>query len=719
MIAQAPGVTAASTTSPLEAFSGTITRTKTGPLYTAGLAVVAFAMVLLPLIYVALIVLTAWGVYLHLKYDAWIVAGGSSGWLFRLIFYLGPAVAGGILIFFMVKPFFAKRAKSADPITLDPTQEPLLFAFVGKICALVGAPTPRRIDVDCQVNASASLRRGLWSRDLVLTIGLPLASGVDMRQFAGVLAHEFGHFAQGAGMRLTYIIRNISFWFARVVYERDKWDVQLEESARTADWRLSIVLQLARGCVWVSRRILWVLMHAGNAISCFMLRQMEYDADSYEAKVAGSEAFELTAHRLQTLNVATQAAYEEVRQNWASRRLPGNLPLLIGYKASVMPEEVRQKLSSSSAAAKTGWFDTHPCDADRIRAARRLNQPGVFLLPDPAERLFSNFAELSETVTRHQYEHGFGLEFKEENLMPSEEILRESAANAEAEAMVKKFYGRVDISAHPLLTAAELPPISDHDAVVAEWERAKESSEALREEAEKMSAERQELQGRLVNLISAQHLAKARFKLEPQEFGLPLDAVLPEDQQEAASKAIAETNEAIADRRRRIEPFMEALRGRVMLALRLAMADGATPPGAQASEIAALARVLAGVGAEMAPVQEIGSRLRAFSLLGQNLENNPSPIRVQEVMLALAGELRPVIDGIQTRLSNHVYPFTHARGHLSVADYARWEKPAETEILGAYLNAGAHVDRLFTLNYRLLGRVLAQADAAERALERS
>jgi len=94
--------------------------TKTGPLYSAGLAVVAFAMVLLPLIYMALIALTAWGVLWHLKNDTWIFSSGSGrGGFVRLILYLGPAVAGGILAFFMVKPFFAKKAKAPKPITLD------------------------------------------------------------------------------------------------------------------------------------------------------------------------------------------------------------------------------------------------------------------------------------------------------------------------------------------------------------------------------------------------------------------------------------------------------------------------------------------------------------------------------------------------------------------------------------------------------------------------
>jgi len=261
--------------SPIDAFTGPIAPTKTGVLYKAGLAVVALAMVLLPLIYVALIILTAFLVLLHLRNDTFILEGARGrGAIIVLLLYLTPAIAGGILVFFMIKPFFAAREKRPDPITIDPGEEPLLFSFVQRICDLVGAPVPRRIDVDCQANAAASLQKGLFSKDLVLTVGLPLASGLSMREFAGVLAHEFGHFAQGAGMRLTYIIRRINAWFARVVYERDEWDRKLERSARTSDWRIAAVLHASRGCIWLTRRVLWALMQAGHAISCFMLRQM-------------------------------------------------------------------------------------------------------------------------------------------------------------------------------------------------------------------------------------------------------------------------------------------------------------------------------------------------------------------------------------------------------------------------------------------------------------
>jgi hypothetical protein len=64
------------------------------------------------------------------------------------------------------------------------------------------------------------------------------------------------------------------------------------------------------GCVWQSRRILWALMHAGHGISSFMLRQMEYDADSYETKLAGSDAFESTASRLRVHSVSPNEVIE-------------------------------------------------------------------------------------------------------------------------------------------------------------------------------------------------------------------------------------------------------------------------------------------------------------------------------------------------------------------------------------------------------------------------
>jgi len=42
---------------------------------------------------------------------------------------------------------------------------------------------------------------------------------------------------------------------------------------------LALILNLALLCVWLTRGVLWLLMAVGHGLSCFMLRQMEYDAD--------------------------------------------------------------------------------------------------------------------------------------------------------------------------------------------------------------------------------------------------------------------------------------------------------------------------------------------------------------------------------------------------------------------------------------------------------
>ena len=66
-----------------------------------------------------------------------------------------------------------------------------------------------------------------------------------------------------------------------------------------------------------------------------------------------------------------------------------------------------------------------------------------------------------------------------------------------------------------------------------------------------------------------------------------------------------------------------------------------------------------------------------------------------------------------------MYPFPHARGRLTIAEYARSEKPADNDWQRAYLDSDAHVDRLFALHYRLIGRTLAHVQAVEKTLEQA
>ena len=74
--------------------------------------------------------------------------------------YATPAVAGVVLMFFMVKPILARPSKRQESLQVDADAEPMLSAFIDEIRPQVRAPRPRRVHVDCTVNASAGCMRG-------------------------------------------------------------------------------------------------------------------------------------------------------------------------------------------------------------------------------------------------------------------------------------------------------------------------------------------------------------------------------------------------------------------------------------------------------------------------------------------------------------------------------------------------------------------------------
>jgi Zn-dependent protease with chaperone function len=384
-----------------EAFGPGIASTRESWLYRIGLVLVAACMVLLVAAYASLVVAVGFLVWLHASRDLDLLTREHT--FMNALMYVVPIIVGLLVLGFLLKPFFAKRGALQMCSPVEPKDEAALFVFIEGVCKLVGAPIPKTVCLNCGVNASAGFRRGLFGKDLVLTIGLPLVAGLNMRQFATVLAHEFGHFTQGTGMRLSYLIRRINLWFAESVYDPDNWDLQLAEAARTVDVRVLVVASCARGAIWLTRRILAALLYVGQVISCLMLRQMEYHADSCAAKVSGSEVFTETTIRVRVLSAVAQTVPKELLRLWRKGVLPEDLPGLINGEASLLPTETLREIEAALAQAKTGWFDTHPADSDRMQAVQKAHAPGVFALTEPAASLFADFSAACKTVTRSYY----------------------------------------------------------------------------------------------------------------------------------------------------------------------------------------------------------------------------------------------------------------------------------------------------------------------------
>jgi hypothetical protein len=199
---------------------------------------------------------------------------------------------------------------------------------------------------------------------------------------------------------------------------------------------------LARLAVCLARRVLWLLMYAGHLASSFLLRQMEYDADCYEARLVGAETFAQTFWRIHEMALAQNGAYADLRSSWQERRMPDNFPKLVLANVPQIPKEVLVSYRADVAKASTGLFDTHPCDKDRIaRAQAAAPAEGVFHLDGPATDVFGNFDALAQAASLDMYRSLVGPEITQHQLFAVSELVASQTVVQEGYAASERFEG--------------------------------------------------------------------------------------------------------------------------------------------------------------------------------------------------------------------------------------------------------------------------------------
>lgn len=700
----------------LDSLRGSIPPRRVSPLYRVGLALVAFAMVLLPLAYLAIVGAAAYGLCYHAIHNIELFdrPGSKKGPFFL---YVAPLVIGGVLVLFMVKPLFARAPERKEGRKLKPGDEPLLFAFVQRLCEVVGAPVPREIRVDQRVNASAAFRRGMWSffgNDLVLTIGMPIVAGLSLRQIAGVLGHEFGHFAQSAGMRMTYVIRSVNAWFARVVYERDAWDDRLAEWARSIDVRAGIVLHVARLFVWLTRKVLWALMMLGHGISSFMLRQMEFDADRYEAWVAGSEEFESTSRAIVEISVASQSAQSDVRTAWNEQRLVDDLPAFIAGKADLLPQEVRAELRKEMDGSRTGWWDTHPSDRDRIDNARREAAEGLLRLALPASSLFADFPALCRAMTRDSYAAGLGKEFREEHLRPVAEFLKDQRVEDEAQRTSRRYLQGCGSAVRPLPLTPLGSPQEDVQAARAALEGMRNRLAGLAPSYGAAFRTYDEADDKVLDAASASALLSIGF----------VDASPEMAKAKKAWQGERDEGRRAVEVQRGLEPGLDPVERlaaeRLTTALRVLASPGSAdlvPGGVELAEEATrlypLALTLTTLYSDLMTLR-LG--LRGLATLVQVAESSEPFASLLATVASHTQEVAAGLRALAPRLDGMAYPFEHGVGRATLREFVFPETVDVADPASVAEAAAGALDRLFVLRARLFARLAVMAENVESAL---
>ena len=689
--------------------------------YLISLFFTAMAMWVLPLLYVSLIVLTIAYLCVFMHFQPTLLIGFSPTW--KAVISIATILSGSAMILALLKPIFTGSVAKTKKKALRREAEPFLHDFVDRLCDSIGARRPTDIHITWDVNAGAEFRRGWLSffsnRDISLHLGLPLLSGLTLKQLTGVLAHEFGHFTQRTAMWLGGIVLQTNAWFVRAAYEQDLIDQWLLHQCRH-NWLLAIPCYVARMFIWCARRVIVGLAMMGTAVSCLMSREMEYNADLCEIRTVGAKAHALTLIRLRELSMAYQITLSDMTEFLEEGRLPDDLSPLVVANVSLTTPGMRKKLVRILSDQKTGTFDTHPSDRDRILAGRVDGSVGTIRRGSvidelPASVLFNRFEELSKSVTAQFYESSITHRVRSDMIFPVSHLLERQNAQTEAHKALKRYF-QTDIPVmRPLpLSLQQDDEIDDLKEIAGHLKRCRQAMLSELQEYRRLSPRYQAAEDVLREAIAAEALLQAKIPFDPTEFHIA----------EATAKCIAEKQKraqaGIHVLAQKLLPFETEAGHRLSFALQLLrsplvvgrITDGddlryevidLLPQAAYASLLMSEMPTLRLVFLRLVPLVERINQARDRDQLIESLAN-------------LMDTLRRRLISIQNNLGDRLYPFDHARAETTLRDHLLPVSPPADNLIGLVQAVERLQTRLIAVQTRLFARLARAAEKVEAML---
>ena len=703
----------------LDGFRGSIEPVQVSGGYIFGLALVAFVMVLLLAAYLAIVATLGAVVGITLMK---MIRGIQSGGLPPILFFvfLIPWLLGLLFVLFLIKPLFAPSVEGEASVTLYPEDEPNLFEFLECVCEAVNSPAPSEVVVNCEVNAAAGFAGlfGIFTGRSRLTLGLPLIAGMNSQQLAGVIAHEFGHISQRVAMRFSLLIRLISVWLARVAYERDSWDYWLLRGIEELPGFLSVPLRLVNLMLAGVRILLSGFYMAGHFVSMFLLRQMEFNADLYEARLVGTRCFGGSTYRLHLLGIATQGANFDTFMAWKEKRLSDNYPALIAANVEQVSKQARDQMAKHLRSTETSLWDTHPSPRERVARVMEDNATAIYSVQQPPGVLFRDFDRLCKRVSISWYRSILGPQFNRKSLIPVAKLIeRSQQRKSNWMAWLRYFQGLLYPARPLLITAGEVAPVPGEQVPVA-----KESVMRLRRalfkglnDSERAYEKFHDYEDLKIRAIRAMALLDAGLEIDAESFNLP---------GETKSEVVATLRRAIENQRslsQQLDRFETLQKKRLSTALSLLRTRGIGDkvPGA-AEKIKTMTEVIA-VGEAMQKAMPALTELRNdmhgfFSLVIQGIDWNEYPPLAEQMITKLKC-VEEHLHTIRYRLCDQKYPFDHARGKLSIAKFLFDDAPEDQDDAAATLStADMVIERTEELYYRLMEELSGIATTVERSL---
>jgi len=674
-------------------------RPRTGALYLAALLLVTLVCLTIPAFYIALTGAIAYGwVWFLTHYHEFMPRN-----VYAIIFgYAVPGVMGAVLVVFLLRPLFLRRGKPPQNVRLDPQQEAGFVSGVHALCRAIGVSPPREIWLTHDANASVRYRTrwlSLLTGHKILTIGMSLVGGLTARQFIGVLAHEFGHFAQRAGMACSFVVNSVNAWLEHRAYGFDSWEQTLEEWSDSREGDESAVTGVMMVCavatlfaIGLVRRLMRKLFDVSLRVSGYMSRQMEFDADRYEALLAGSSMFRTTARNLRALNHSFQEVNSANIDAWRDQRLLRDLPDAVAAYAGEFDAQRLADIDAEMAEhTTTRYWDSHPPDVERVQNAENQRSPGIYLIDEPATRLFRDFGTWSRRVTGLFYREQ-GVRYTPENLCPRDEVLGRMRAASDRDDQIERYFNG-QFHAWPVL-----PLKAGNFAGSLGWQQCIDELRRRSPDIAKLWKIAQEANSRRALLLTA-----LRLQVSSKALGMPgPDRTIAEMQTELGN---------IAGRRLEFEkPLADAFE---LYARRIAHAIEALPETqrARAGQLVTVLKGIESLAPLAAELAQLAGAMRNFATIAQNNEGKlPGGFELLEKSFAdTAAELIHKADEMRQELiaGDTVGGFLRSRcpqlaeAGMEPAEYARAAWP----VLEAY-------QFLYELALGDLVRLCAEAETA-------
>lgn len=266
-------------------------------------------------------------------------------------------IVSALLILYSVVPRIDRFVAPGPRLIED--DHPALFDLIRKVAGSTGQSMPAEVYLVPDLNAWVANRGGILGigSRRVMGLGLPAFQALTLRQFAAVIAHEFGHYHHGDVA--------LGPWLYRVRQGIARTLQALEEHN-------NVFLILFN---WYGE----LFVRVTTAIS----RRQEYGADALAARLMGRQAL---SSGLETIH-ATSPIYEGY---WGTEIMPvlvsGKRPRIADgfrrFTASSRIREVAESMLKAAMEAPEDPYDTHPALSKRLEALAQLPDQGTLQLPD-------------------------------------------------------------------------------------------------------------------------------------------------------------------------------------------------------------------------------------------------------------------------------------------------------------------------------------------------